>query len=126
MSATSAVVHARRRTAGRALVAAIACAGAFASPAAALASTASVTPGTLHYAAAPGEANNLFVADSSATVPNTFKLTDSGAVIHPGSGCISVSGDVHSAICTGAQTGDTRRYDISLGDRNDEAWVTSR
>ena len=60
-----------------------------------MASTVSADPGTLHYDAAPGEANDVVVGEIDA---KTWTVRDAGAVIDAGPGCERT--DVHHARCT--------------------------
>jgi Ca2+-binding RTX toxin-like protein len=82
------MAHARFRT-GRlkaTLSGLIAVLATLAGPAPALGSTASVLTGALSYTAAAGEANDVTVAQNGILQ----RVTDSGATITPGLGCVSV------------------------------------
>jgi Ca2+-binding RTX toxin-like protein len=97
-----------------ALVAAVA---AMMLPTSALAATASVIDGALRYDAAPGEANDVQIGESS---PRVVTITDEGAVIVAGEGCVQV-GD-HEVTCD-VVGGDDIAV-ISLGDLADTAALT--
>src|SRR3954468_1943592 len=94
-----------------ALVLLAACA-ALVLPAAASASTASVTGGVLDYVAAPGEVNNLTIS-----YPNgVYTLHDSGAAtMTAGTGC--TPGGSHTITC--GSIGSLTAMSIDLGDQND-------
>lgn len=66
-----------------------------AGPAAAVASTASISIKRVFYAASPGEINQLTVSNAGPD----FALSDPGATIQPGNGC---TGGPSSVVCAGA------------------------
>jgi Ca2+-binding RTX toxin-like protein len=86
------------------------------------AATAFVGPGkfsgqsTLHYEADPGEANDVSIQFSPSSAPAGFdiEITDSGATISAGTGCLSVT---PSSVECNATSDDL--IDASLGDGND-------
>src|SRR5215218_5384858 len=67
-------------------------------PAAAQASSASVTSNVLSYAADNGEVNNV-----NLTLAGSYTLTDSGATITPGPGCSTVTANSVTCTATSAQ-----------------------
>jgi Ca2+-binding RTX toxin-like protein len=79
-------------------------------PAVAGAATAKVRNGTLTYSAAAGEANVLSVKFASGA----FVLSDSGALITPGTGC-AARAPAHLVTCR-----DVDRIEAALGDGADE------
>ena len=82
-------------------------------PAVAGAATAKVRNGTLTYSAAAGEANVLSVKFASGA----FVLSDSGALITPGTGC-AARAPAHLVTCRGVD-----RIEAALGDGADELKV---
>jgi Ca2+-binding RTX toxin-like protein len=89
---------------------------ALALPSAAHASTATTADGNLRYTSAAGEVNNVSFARVSG---DTFRVTDLGAVVAAGTGCVQESPNV--VRCTTARG---RPIIAGLGDGNDTA--TSR
>src|SRR4051812_27610646 len=86
---------------------------ALALPSAAQAATATTADGNLRYTAAPGEVNNVSFARVSG---DTFRVTDVGAVITAGTGCVQESPNV-----VRCATARGRPIIARLGDQNDSA-----
>ena len=82
-------------------------------PAAAFGSTVSLTGGALSYTAASGETNDLEI-DSNGLL---YTVTDAGAAISPGLGCISIQPNVVD--CLGVVT-----LSVDVGDMADTATVS--
>ena len=87
-------------------------------PSAASASTVRIG-GANHviYEAAPGELNQVTISDASQ--PNAFIVSDPGARIIPGPGCLLTSPS--TAFCNGQLIGLVREASIYLGDLSDTA-----
>src|SRR5438128_1993364 len=90
-------------------------------PAGAGASTVSLTSGAVTYVAGPGEANDLTIASpqppSGQTPDWRIAVTDTGAVISPGAGCV-LDADVHHATCSTPSPQPTQDV-VNTGDGND-------
>src|SRR3954453_3475925 len=86
---------------------------ALALPSAAQAATATTADGNLRYTGAPGEVNNVSFARVSG---DTFRVTDVGAVITAGTGCVQESPNV-----VRCATARGRPIIARLGDQNDSA-----
>src|SRR5687767_4134122 len=101
----------------------VAAAAAIALPVNAFAATASASEGYVQYDAAPGEANDLQVSESP---PDVYTITDQGAVIVAGEGCVQL-GD-HQVSCSPAPRDEeghpSSSASIFLGDLADTAEVT--
>src|SRR5436190_8884389 len=86
---------------------------ALAVPSAAHAATATTADGNLRFTAAAGESNNVSFARVSG---DTFRVTDVGAVITAGTGCVQESPNV-----VRCATARGRPIIARLGDQNDSA-----
>src|SRR3954451_12091185 len=104
---------------------AVVVAGCLLAPGAASASSVSVVGTTgakrIAYLADAGEANGLSVAYTGSTGPqgsatNTYTITDSGATVRAGAGCVRVT--PRAARCSIAEPEGVH---VRLGDRNDTA-----
>jgi Ca2+-binding RTX toxin-like protein len=91
-------------------------------PVNAFAATASTSNGELHYNAAPGEANDVDISESppdsgDESSPGAYTITDQGAVIVAGAGCVQL-GD-HQVSCSPGVN-----VFMFLGDQVDTAELT--
>ncbi len=101
----------------RAAVAAAAIAAAL--PAAARAASVEVRGAgspAVRYVAGPGERNDLTIAQIDDAWPAAFTVSDPGAAIAPGTGCVGV--DAHLAVCSSV-SGDMYHLQVALGDGDD-------
>ncbi len=81
--------------------------------------------GHMQFTAAPGEQNVLEVMPSTLSNGGTeLRVSDSGAVLEPGSHC-RLDGDSHHAIC-GDEAVSALGSEVDLGDQNDSATFGDR
>jgi RTX calcium-binding nonapeptide repeat (4 copies) len=99
----------------RLIVVAALVAAAFAAPSAASAATVSVSMGGTSFTAAPGEANNLTVSQTSTFFQQYVKFSDTGvSSVTAGQGCSQVGAT--TVLC---QISWFSHYSVDLGDGND-------
>jgi Ca2+-binding RTX toxin-like protein len=82
------------------------------------AATVRVTGGSnaVRYVAGPGESNDLTLTDIEDSWPTAYMVSDPGATITPGTGCVAV--DAHTAVCI-AESGSMSNVRVALGDGDD-------
>jgi Ca2+-binding RTX toxin-like protein len=82
------------------------------------ASTVEIVGGSdaIHYVAAPGERNDLTFHEIEDSFPTGFLVTDPGAPVTAGAGCVAV--DEHSAACI-SDSGSMYHLQADLGDEDD-------